>query len=306
MMDTTQALGLIISGTEQVMRDNGFSIIRPDSAEKGAVPVTEDGDHTYLDFEGSKGKIRIEAFGNQLLLFFTDVPAAEATEEDLVKISANYFDPETFEPRDIKSLCNELTDSILSKFGAKAAAAGKNKKMPLPVSKSAAKSGALAYDGNTLANRLTAPYPELKEPYKANFEQYGEFLAEDFFVNHANKYIMETIRRNQKQEMHKLFKILNDIYENGSNETQSLVAVTILGEMNNDPALLAAAQEHMCDDLCETTLLVNKFMATGKGKKLRAKMENPPPYKPKKEKKPGMLSQMMSAGAAGGGQMPPM
>lgn len=304
MLDKNEALAMILSGTEQIMKDNGFSVIRPQDTEKGAVPATVDGDHTYIDFSGEKGKIRIEVFGTQLLLFFTDVNAEEATEEDFKKASANYFAPEIFDERDIKSLCNEIIDSIGSKFGERKAAGGKSKKMPVPISKSAAKNGTQSYDGNTLANRLTAIYPELKEEYRANFEKYNEFLPEEFFTVYANSLIIGTIKYNQKQDMTKLFKILNDIYENGTNDTQSLVAVTILGELNNDQQLIENASKYMCDDLKDTVILINKYLATAKGKRMREKMKNPPPYKPKKEKKPGLMAQMM--GGANTGGMPPM
>lgn len=304
MFDNNEALSLILRGTDQVMKDNGFSVIVPEDTAKGDIPVVVDGDHTYIDFSGSKGKIRIEAFGSQLLLFYTDVNADEASDEDLVKASVNYFDPESFDEKDIKSLCNELNDSIATKFGDNKSAAGKSKKMPVPVSKSAAKKGTQSYDGNTLANRLMAVYPELKEEYRANFERYDEFLPEEFFTEHANALIINTIRLNQKQEMNKLFKILNDIYENGTNDTQSLVAVTILGELNNDPRLIENASDFMCDDMKNTVILINKYLATSKGKKMREKMKNPPPFKPKKKKSPGLMSQMMGGGAPGG--MPPM
>lgn len=304
MLDKNEALSLILNGTEQAMKDNGFSVIRPRDTAKGDIPAVIDGDHTYMDFSGDKGKIRIEAFGNQLLLFYTDVNADEATEEDFVKASVNYFDPDSFDEKDIKSLCNELNDSITAKFGGKKASGGKAKKMPVPVSKAAAKSGTQSYDGNTLANRLSAMYPQLKEEYRANFEKYDEFLPEEFFTVYANSLIVGTIRANQKQEMNKLFKILNDIYENGTNDTQSLVAVTILGELNNDPKLIENASAYMCDDMKDTVILINKYLATSKGRKMREKMKNPPPFKPKKEKKPGLMAQMM--GGANPGGMPPM
>lgn len=111
---------------------------------------------------------------------------------------------------------------------------------------------------------------------------------------------MNTIRLGIKQDMTKLFRILNDIYENGTNDTQSLVAVTILGEMNNDPVMLENANAYMCDDMRDTVILINKFLASGSSKKLRAKLKNPPPYKPKKKKSGGIMSQLMGAG----GQMP--
>ena len=149
----------------------------------------------------------------------------------------------------------------MQKYGKTEPPAGKAKKIPVPVSKTAVKNGTSSYDGNTLANRLSALYPDLKPYYKENFEEYGEFLPDTFFTEHANSYIMNTIRLGIKQDMTKLFRILNDIYENGTNDTQSLVAVTILGEMNNDPVMLENANAYMCDDMRDTVILINKFLA---------------------------------------------
>lgn len=305
MMELNEALNAVLSGIESSVKANGFTVVEPKEKTDGA-PVIRDGEHTYIDFVGEKGKIRFEIFGNQALLFYTDVKGSEATDEDLVKASVNYFNLEEFDQRDIKSLCNELNETVNAKFGSAAAASAKAKKMPTPVSKTAAKNGAQAYDGNTLASRLCAIYPDLKEPYKANFEKYDEFLPEEFFVNYGAKRVINTISVGNASEIKRLFKILNDIYENGSSDVQGLIAVTILGEMNNDPELCQRAAEYMCDDMKEPVLLINKYFATSKGKRAKAKLENPPAYKPKKEKKPGMFAQMMNEGMAQNGGMPPM
>ena len=48
-----------------------------------------------------------------------------------------------------------------------------------------------------------------------------------------------------KIKMRKLFNLLNDIYEDGTNDTQSLVAVTILGSsLAANPDLIDIAKEH--------------------------------------------------------------
>jgi hypothetical protein len=305
MMELNEALNAVLSGIDSSVKANGFTVVEPKEKTDG-VPVIKDGEHTYIDFVGDKGKIRFEIFGNQALLFYTDVKGDEATDEDLVKASVNYFNLEEFDQRDIKSLCNELNETIDAKFGTAAASSAKAKKMPTPVSKTAAKNGAQAYDGNTLANRLSAIYPELKEPYRANFEQYDEFLPEEFFVNYGAKPVIDTIKSGNASEIKRLFKILNDIYENGSSDVQGLIAVTILGEMNNDPTLCERAAEYMCEDMKEPVLLINKYFATSKGKRAKEKLKNPPAYKPKKEKKPGMFSQMMNESMAQNGGMPPM
>lgn len=298
-MTQNEAISKIYAGIGEALSENGFSARKPESAEKDALPLFTEGDSAYMELTGEKGTMRLEFSGAQAALLYKD--DAEAFQ----KLSVNYFDPESFDERDIKSLCNELSDSIRQKYAAKKGNKAKSNKMPAPVSRSAAKNGTQSYDSNTLANRLTSTmYPDLKEAYRANYEKYGEFLAEEFFVNYGTARIIGTIKMREKQSLNKLFKILNDIYENGSNDTQSLIAVTILGEMHNDPQMCETAAEYMCDDMRETVLLVNKYLVSGKGRRAKEKLKNPPAYKPKKEKKPGMLAQMMAGSNPGG--MPPM
>ena len=110
----------------------------------------------------------------------------------------------TADDKDIRYIGNEFSDTVRQKFGKKDRGTAKTK-LPTPVSKSAAKSGALAYDPNTLASRFTTMYPELREMYKANIEKYGDFLAEEFFREYGTPAAMQTIRQNDKQRMKKLF-----------------------------------------------------------------------------------------------------
>ncbi|MBQ5996043.1 MAG: hypothetical protein IJL63_09355 [Clostridia bacterium] len=299
-MQLNEAYRLIISGIQDAIEQNGFSLANPVKGDE--VPVTVDGERSYIDYKGEKGKIRLEFSGLQALLFYSE----SDSDESLEKASVNYFNAEEFDQRDIKSLCNELSETINAHFGYADTTAQKAKKKPVPVSKAAAKSGSQSYDGNTLANRLTGLYPQLKEPYKANYEKYGEFLAEEFFDDYGTKEILATIKSGNQQELKRLFKILNDIYENGSSDTQGIIAVTILGHMDNDEKMCRTAEEYMCDDMREIVLLINKYLASPKGQKMWDKMNNPPAYKPKKQKQPGLFSQMMAAGNAQNGGMPPM
>lgn len=304
-MELNESLRLILSGIKETTEKNGFTLDGKSKSEE--LPLKTDGERSYFDFNSDKGKIRIEFSGKQALLFYSEVPASEATDEDLVKASVNYFNPEEFDQRDIKSLCNEINETIDAHFGSGRQSDAKPKKKPVPVSKAAAKSGSQSYDGNTLANRLTALYPHLKEPYRLNYEKYGEFLAEEFFDNYGTQAIIGTIKSGNQADLKRLFKILNDIYENGSSDTQGIIAVTILGHMDNDEKMCKTAEEYMCDDMREIVLLVNKYLASPRGQKAWEKMKNPPAYKPKKQKKPGLFSQMMAQGAAqNGGMTPPM
>ncbi len=275
MLERKEALSLVLKNCSEKFEQIGFT----------SSVVCEDGEEAYVDF--TKDDITIRLLSHDNLLDVTE----KAGEGDFVKVESNLLDLETYEDRDIKSHSNEICETVSSSYGKKARQVAK--KAPQTISKSAAKNGT-EYDANTLASRISTLYPELKDAYKENFQTYDEFLGEDFFVNHANKYIMETIRSNDSQTMKKLFKILSEIYENGSSDVQDLVVVTILGEIDNDEALLAKCREQITDeDFYETLVAVNKYLASSAGKKAKEKMKNPPAYKPPKKKTGGMMNSLM-------------
>ena len=276
MLERKEALNLILKGCNEKFTDNGFEL---------STSVTEEGETAFADFK--KGDLTLRLLSHDNLLDVME----KVEDGEFVKTESNLLDLDSFEERDIKSLCNEIVDTVATSHGKKAKQAAK--KTPHTISKSAAKNGT-AYDANTLASRISTLYPELKDAYKENFQKYDEFLGEDFFVNHGNAYIMNTIRSNDTQQLKKLFKILSDIYENGSNDVQDLIIVTILGEIDNDKELLQKCREYISDDdFYETLVAVNAYLASPAGKKAKELMKNPPAYKPPKKKNGGMMNSLM-------------
>ena len=276
MQTRKEALELIVKGCSEKFSANGFELL---------TSVTEEDETAFAEFK--KGDLTLRLLSHDNLLDVME----KVEDGEFAKTESNLLDLESFEERDIKSLCNEITDTVATSHGKKAKQA--TKKAPQTISKSAAKNGT-AYDANTLASRIVTLYPELKDAYKENFQKYDEFLGEDFFVNHGNAYIMQTIRSHDSQQLKKLFKILSEIYENGSNDVQDLVVVTILGEIDNDKELLEKCREYITDDdFYETLVAVNKYLASPAGKKAKELMKNPPAYKPPKKKNGGMMSSLM-------------
>lgn len=276
MLERKEALELILKGCSEKFTANGFELL---------TSVTEEDETAFAEFK--KGDLTLRLLSHDNLLDVME----KVEDGEFAKTESNLLDLESFEERDIKSLCNEITDTVATSHGKKAKQA--TKKAPQTISKSAAKNGT-AYDANTLASRIVTLYPELKDAYKENFQKYDEFLGEDFFVNHGNAYIMQTIRSHDSQQLKKLFKILSEIYENGSNDVQDLVVVTILGEIDNDKELLEKCREYITDDdFYETLVAVNKYLASPAGKKAKELMKNPPAYKPPKKKNGGMMSSLM-------------
>lgn len=286
-MEKVQALGLIIKHMTATADNLGFSVVIPQDTEKGEVPVSIANGKYTVAFSGDKGSFKIEVVDGKVYLKCAATQIGDAVEEDYAQASASLFDDD-FSDRDINSLANEFNETIEKTYSK-----SKNKgqtKLPTPVSKTAAKNGSAYFDTVTLASRMTQMYPETKEAYKANIEKYGEFLAEDFFMNHCNKYILETIRQNDPIKMRKLFNCLNEIYNDGTNEVQGVIVVTILGSMADDEKMIANCVDYMED---MTLFVVEVCKQLRRSKSVRAKLENPPKYKPKKQKRRNpMLNQL--------------
>lgn len=286
MLERKEALSAILKGCTEKFTENGFKSVIPADIEKGAAPVFTEEDTAYLEF--TKGDLTLRLLSHDNLLDVME----KVTDGEFVKTESNLLDLEDCDERAIKSLCNEINDTVTSSHGKKARQA--LKKAPTTVSKTAAKNGA-NYDAYTLASRITSVYPELKDALRDNVQTYPEFLGDDFFVNHANRYIIDTIRFNDQKTIKKLFRILSDIYENGSNDVQNLVVVTILGELNNEQELIDRCLAEVTDeDFSNTIVAVNKYLASSAGKKAQELLNNPPKYKPPKKKKQGMMSSLMS------------
>ncbi len=290
MADIYPVLNDILKNMSETLADCGFSAVIPEGVEKDALPAVESGGRITIDFKGENKAARIEYFNNKITLLGAK-KEGEILASDFSKLSVSLLEAETANEKDARFVANEFGETLIESFGTKTQKPVKSK-LPQPVSKAAAKSGMVTYDANTLANRFTAVYPELREEYKANCEKYGKFLPEDFFINHGNAVVHATIKENNPTKMKKLFNLLNDIYEDGSNEVQSIIAVTILGSMGNNQEMLAACVDYMSDDMTAPVINVNKYLASKNGKGAKIKLENPPRYKPEKKKKKGMMSSL--------------
>ena len=287
-MEIKTALGMVIKGVDGTLHDNGFEIIPPDG-DKHGFPAKEKNGYLTITYGGKKGAVRIEFFEGKISLLCSLAVAETAVDDDFRKTSTSLFDPESIDDRDIKYVVNDFCDSVTEIFGKQNKGA---KKLPQPVSKAAAKSGSVYYDLVTLGSRFVQLYPELKDAYKENIEKYDEFLADDFFINHGNAKFRETVRQNNPLQMRKLFNMLNEIYNDGTNQTQSVIVVTILGSLYDDENLLANCVDYM-DDITLSAIEINKLLRKPSN---RSKLEHPPLYKPKKQKKPNKFLNQLNGG----------
>ena len=296
MIDLNTTAKIIHETILQTMKELTFEPVYEKGADRKNPPLRKRDDTHLMQYDGEKGKLRVLFSGNKVLLLAGAADAESEDDSDYSKLLTAFVDYDEYTEKDIRSTANDIIEALQENFGIKAQQR-QNTKMPVPVSRTQAKSGVMSYNPLTLANRLLAVYPELKEIYKQNIEDYGEFLAEDFFINHANKLIIETINKSDPQKMKKLFGIFNEVFEDGTNETQGVIAVTILGSQHNDPDFMQKIVEYMEGGLLEAVVEVNKYLEKNKGARLR--LEKPPLYKPKRDKKGGIMDLLL-----GGGQSP--
>ena len=272
----------VLDGVSETLKKYGFE------------PLADDGADETVKYVGENGVIKI-SYENEKLVAFSGRDS-ENPDDTPTRILVSLL-PSDASAKDVNYVVGEFSETLDTKYGVKKTASKKtSQKGPQTVSKAAVKAGSF-YDPNTLASRLCLVFPELRELYKLNISTYGDFLAEEFFVNYGTPKVIEAIKENKPATMKKMFQVLNEVYEDGTNDTQSLIAVTILGELNNDQILLARCVDYMSETMAPPVIEVNKFLVTSAGKKARAKLQNPPAYKPKKQKRPGMMERMMSAGA---------
>ena len=297
MIEISEALQTLNDALQDAVKGAGFSLYVPKDTPRGELPVTQERDTQFLSYSGENGTLRVECAGKTIGLYYAESAPDVAQKGDFTRLSLSLFEPEEAEIRDVKYIAEEFSETLAAKF-----AAGKKpqaKKLPNAVSKTAVRNGAF-YDMPSFGNRFTAVYPELRAAFKENVDTYGEFLADEFFRAHGNALVLDIIRKNNPQQMKRLFNLLNEMYDNGVNDVQSLIVVTILGEMHNDEALIANCVDYMNDELCVNVIRVNKYLASSAGKSARMRLENPPRYKPKKAKKPNLFSNLMGGGAGSG------
>ena len=244
-----------------------------------------------ITFSGEKGAYRVVYDKNSETFAFECTYDIESESPEFNTISKSLFELATYNDRDAKSLANEISDELSSLFNARKKANLDKVKMPKAVSRTKAKNGIISYDVDSLANRFGTLYPEFKDDIKKNIVQYGEFFPETFFLEIGTPKVMDVIANGSEAEQKKLFKMLNEVYEDGTNEVQDIIGVTILGEMKNDKKLMETAEKYMSDYMSGPVHEINRITAKKGG--LSKKLSNPPAYKPKK-KKSNLMSSVLT------------
>ena len=263
---------------------NAFSIIEKQLTNKNNELgfKRSSADDKSIVFSGDKGMYRLVYNPDGPVLEFDCAYETEESEAKWNTVSKTLFELEAIEERDAKSTANEISDEITSLFAARKKVDLDKIKMPKAVSRTKAKNGAINYDTDSLANRFGVLFPDLKDEIKRNIAAYGEFLPETFFMEYGTPRVLDVLRNGSDAEVKKMFKMLNEVYEDGTNEVQDIIGVTILGEMKGDKELMARADKYMIEYMAGPVHEINKL--TAKNNRLTKKLKNPPPFKPKKEK----------------------
>ena len=248
-------------------------------------------DEQRLSYKSEKGLFRVVHDGETNIMSIEIAYEDKGEDTAFETISKSLFELSDADERECRSFANEVSDEIRSIFAARKKVDIDKIKMPKAVSRSKAKSGAVSYDVDSLANRFGVLYPDLKDAVKQNISDYGEFLPETFFTEIGTPRVLEVIRNGSEAERKKLFKMLGEVYEDGTNEVQDVIGVTILGAMRNDPALMEVADRYMTDYMSGPVHEINKI--TAKKNRLTKRLANPPAYKPKK-KKTGILQNALN------------
>lgn len=294
MIELSTVFSTLYSELQQTMTKLGFKADTPSDYEKGSAPVFTRDNSSYLAYSGDKGKVRVLFNDNKIRLLVAEKDAKSEDDSDYTLLASFLLVLDEYELRDVKSIVNETIENLEEAYSPKQIAKRQqNIKAQATVSRSAVKNGSLLYDSATLAIRLSALYPELKEEYKEHLGIYDEFLCEDFFINNVNPRIYATIKENNPQKMKKLFGILNEIYEDGTNEVQDVIVVTILASFNYEGDMLQNVLKYVSDTVVEPFIRVNKHLKSSKSARMR--LEHPPKYKTKKnQKKKSMMSSVLN------------
>lgn len=278
-MEINEAYRLIEKNLENTVKELGFSRLKSNGEN--------------LTYKGNKGLFRV-CHNDETNILSLECSAESSEESEFQTVSKTLFDLSVVDEKDCRSASNEIADEITSIFASRKKVDIDKIKMPKAVSRSKAKNGTISYDTDSLANRFGVLYPEFKEAIKQNISDYGEFLPETFFTEIGTPKVIDVIKNGTEAEQKKLFKMLGEVYEDGTNEVQDIIGVTILGEMKNDPQMMAVADKYMTEYMAGPVHEINKI--TAKNNRWTKKLKNPPAFKPKKKKANVLQNALNQAG----------
>lgn len=285
MISKKEAVLAMLKAAEGTMDAAGFKISSPKN------PGEDEGD---IEYTGMLGTVTLKQDG-KVLSILCKKNAGEAKEVSQVLFD---YEDEDWDARASKSVANEISESVAGFYKTQVIyAAADTKKAdkskgdkakgaletaPAPAKKKNKKDSVVTYEPINLANRLENIYPELKGNIDQNVAKYEIFLAEEYFETLATPLILGSIRTEDRQTLKKVFNAFNIFYDEGDNDVQSLITVSVLGiGFAKEPELYTKCESYMNDDLKDAVTPIMHYLQTSGGKKKVAKFQNPQPFKAK-------------------------
>jgi len=297
-MIRTEAIQSLVNSIEGTTRAAGLQAVvkKADATSKGTV-ISQENDKDLVTYVGDIGELVLEFEGVAM-----HVLCRKADQDQLKEVAIELFDCESdgWSMKDVKSAANEASESIGKFFGtevvyeadSKSKASGKNAAksetaaadVATTATKAAvkqAKKTADSFEPIHLALRIESIYPELKGKVEENLATYGKFLPEEYFQNYGTAPILDSIRKEDRPIVKRLFKAFNTFYDEGEKDTQSLIAVSILGmSFAKEPELLEKNRSYMNDTLGPAVEKIVDYLQSSRAKRKIQAYENPKAYKP--------------------------
>lgn len=304
MIDTIEAIRTLMKQISGTMANAGLEAKEVPGSKDHASIDTSDSSLTSVNYEGSAGTARLEFSGSTMKIL-----AAKSDEKEFHELSETLFENqnEDWGQKDLRSAGNEIIDCIATFFGTdpvyeavdkskkkggSSALAGK-KKTAAPAKKNAKnpkttnahKKGKRAdeqFDALDLAYRLEGIFSDLRGKADENIDQYGRFLPEEYIQDNVTEPVIGAIKSKDRQVLKRLFRALNLFYDEGEKDTQSLVAVSVLGVglAKEDDATVEYAMTWMSDTLRPPVQNIIRYFRKGNTQKKLDKYYHPKAYKP--------------------------
>lgn len=289
MADKKEALLGLVKQIEGTMNAAGLS---PVKAEKGELVTFSDG-KDVITYAGDAGDVQLVYSDNALEVLCNNEEGGK-----LRTLGTLLFEAESDDwgVKDIRSAANEVSETVAEFFGTTFVTAGSTEKSQKAKNQKAAEKAAAApapkkkkakknvdsYEPVDLIYRLEAIFPDYAGKADALEAKYGTFLPEEYFQENEGMLqdILLAVRMEDRQQCKRLFKTFNTYYDDGEKDTQSLIAVTILGiAAAKEEGLLKVIENYASEDLFPIVEGIAKYLNSGAGKRALKKYDDPKPYK---------------------------
>lgn len=288
MADKKAALMSLVKQLEGTMNAAG---LKP--AEKNVIASDETMD--VIRYTGEAGDVRLE-----YKLGALDIQATNEEGGKFQNLGTLLFEAESddWSAKDIRSAANEVAETVSDFFGTTFVTAGSSEKAqqkqkggnkaaaaaeaPKPVPKKKKKKAVDSYEPVDLIYRLEAIFPEYAGKADDNEREFGTFLPEEYLQQNPKliEDILLAIRMEDRPMCKKLFKTFNNYYDDGEKDTQSLIAVTLLGMgAAKEAGLLPIIENYASEDLLKIVTNIANYLNTSAGKRALKKYADPKPYK---------------------------